>query len=759
MKKLAFFFAFVLFYSLNSFSQEEVIQTTAKKNLENNKIFDRAEGLLLIQNYDSAMAIYLKLMEVNPNNANWNFKLGICYLNSPTQYSKSIGSFEKAIKNCSSNSNDDAFKEEKAPLSSYLYLADSYHRNYRFDEAIATYTKYKEFISERDKEKRNLIDHKIQVCKYGKDILANPVNMVIKNLGDSINSPYADYSPILSADESMILFTSRRPENVGGDLDEDGKYYEDIYISYKTEDGKNWQKAKNIGPPINTPEHEATVSASIDGQIIFIYKDDASNGSIYFTSMQGNNWTPPEKLGGDINSEFWESHAALSADGDILYFVSDRPGGYGGRDIYRCKKLPNGAWSNAFNMGPVINTEYNEDSPFIQPGSNKLYFSSEGHKNIGGFDIFTSNFVDTGVFGGWTDPENMGYPINTTGDDIFFVPTIDNKRAYYSSFAQGGLGDKDIYLLTFPEKEDAKLTVIRGLILDDFGNPASNTIITVTNANTGDIVGNYSPNPKTGKYIFILPYGKSYQITYEGDGFHTFTSNYKLEAGQGYLESETAIMLQDVHMSKQILGTVGVSGVVKDIQEKAISGCSINVIDNISGKSVGKFTSDNKGFFSFVVDRGKNYSLTFEAANFLFQSENISLPSEKVYSRIEKNIVLQPVKDGSKIVLKNLFFDVNKSKVRNESLSELKNVYDLLTESPTMKVEISGHSDNKGNDKANLLLSKERATAVMNYLIKMGINKTRLVAVGYGKNQPLTTNDTDQSRQSNRRVELKIINK
>jgi outer membrane protein OmpA-like peptidoglycan-associated protein/tetratricopeptide (TPR) repeat protein len=756
MKNLYAIIVCSFLFAAASFSQQTMDKDTTIK-IDYRAVFQKAEEYLLNENYEEALPLYEELLMQNQNNGNWNFKTGLCYLYSTGEYSKSVNYFERAAAVTSNNAKSDSYKEDKAPTVALLYLADSYHRNYRFDDAIEAYRKFKTLVPANNKAYLANLDHKIQICNNAKEITADPVNMMIKNLGPEINSKYPDYSPVLSADESILLFTSRRPENVGGKMDEDGKYFEDIYVSYQNDDETGWQQAKNVGPPINTPGHEATIGTSIDGQIVFIYRDDEDSGSIYLTSMQGDNWTVPEKVGGDVNSKYWETHATLSADGNTLYFVSNRPGGFGGRDIYRSKKLPTGQWSKAMNLGPNINTPYEEDSPFLQPGNNRMYFSSEGHKSMGGFDIFYSNYVDTGLAGGWSEPQNIGYPVNTTGDDIFFVPTIDNKRAYYSSFAEGGFGDKDIYMLTLPEKEESRLTVLRGAVIDDYGKLPPGVMITVVDANNGDIVGNYLPNPKTGKYLFILPHGKTYKITYEAEGYHSITNSYKVEPGKEYLETEMVFILKDVVLRKETPGTVGVMGAVTNIQRKAVKGASINVVDNTTGKPVGQYLSGNQGEFSFVVERGKNYSLAFEAEGYLFQTENVNLPKEMVYSTVEKNVVLQPIVAGSKIVLNNLFFDFNKAKLRKESFVELDKVYKLLKDKPDMRAEVAGYTDSKGNDKANIKLSTDRAKAVVDYLVKKGINKTRLTPKGYGKAEPIASNDTDEGRQLNRRVELKIL--
>ena len=830
---------FLICSSLALFSQ---INDCKAQQVDPRTLFDQAEEYLLNENYEKALPLYEKLLSQHQNNGNLNFKLGRCYLNSPTEFSKSVNFLERASSSISSNSKEGSYTEEKAPNVAYMFLGDAYHRNFRFDDAIEVYKKFKTYISEKNTSDLSYIDYKIQVCKNAKELKANPVKMIIKNIGDSINSPYADYSPIISADESILLFTSRRPENVGGLADDNGKYFEDIYVSYRSGDGTSWTKAKNMGSSINTAGHEATIGTSIDGQLVFIYKDKADSGSIYTTSMQGETWTIPEKVGGEVNSKYWEPHATLSADGNTLFFVSNRPGGFGGRDIYKCKKLPSGQWSKAVNLGPHINTKHEEDSPFLHADGTTLYFSSQGHKNMGGFDIFTSHFIDTGIMGGWTEPENIGYPVNTTGDDIFFVPTVDNKRAYYSSFAAGGLGDKDIYMLTLPEREESNLAVLRGTVIDCFGKIPIGTAITVVDKDNEDIAGTYQPNPTTGKYLFILSIGKTYKIMYEADGYRSITNEYKLDRGKEYLSTEMVFVLKEVKLEKQQPETApGISGIVTDIQNNTVKNAGISAVDNSTGKSIGTYFSGSDGKFNFALEREKEYTLTFEAEGYLFRTEkvdmsgcsaigkNVSLQpiaagisgivtdihnnrvknagitvvdnstgksigtyfsgsdgkfnfalergkeytltfesegylfqTQKVYmsgSAIEKNVSLQPIVVGTKIILNNILFDFNKAKLRKESFVELDKLYSLLKEKSDIKAEISGHTDSKGSHQLNMELSNNRAKAAMDYLVKKGIDKKRLTRKGYGKTQSVAANDTDEGRQLNRRVEMKILEK
>src|ERR1700722_2500153 len=339
---------------------------------------------------------------------------------------------------------------------------------------------------------RDSLTRVIQMCATGKQLMANPVKMEVSLLSDSINSQYADFCPVVTADESQIFFTSRRPVGINALKDETGEYFENVYMANSV--NGQWHQAYNIGAPINTiGKHSATVSISPDGQTIFIYRDDGNNdGNIYITHLNGTKWSDPEKLNENIDSKYWEPSASISADGQTLYFTSNRPGGFGGRDIYFSRLLPNGQWGKAQNMGPKINTEFEEDAPFISPGGKTFYFSSTGHNTMGGFDIF---YCDLDSNGQWGTPINMGYPVNTPGDDVFFFPTADGKAAYYSSFKQDGLGEKDIYRINFPAKKQEALTVYRGTIKSSMDSTTptvpQNVEIVVTDNATGEQVGVY----------------------------------------------------------------------------------------------------------------------------------------------------------------------------------------------------------------------------------------------------------------------------
>ncbi len=339
------------------------------------------------------------------------------------------------------------------------WIGLSYQYGLEFDKAIDFYNRYKEKMAKRpnymgnDRVSAAVVDRAIYECQNGKEFVANPKNFSIVNIGREINSEWDDYAPVLNANEDIIIFTTRRREgNMNQNVDLDNKPFEDIFIARKN--NGVWTRAENIGTPVNTPYHDSNLAFSADGETLFIYKDD-NGGDIYLCERQPNGtWGAPQPLPGVINSSYEEKSISISPDERTLYFSSNRPGGYGGLDIYKATKDAKGQWGNVKNLGPKINTEYDDDGPFIDYDNKTLYFSSKGRKGMGGYDIFKSVFDESA--NEWSEPENLGYPINTPDNDIYYTSTRDGKRAYYSSVREDGLGYDDIYMITIPETPVAR---------------------------------------------------------------------------------------------------------------------------------------------------------------------------------------------------------------------------------------------------------------------------------------------------------------
>ncbi|QHT65739.1 OmpA family protein [Rhodocytophaga rosea] len=373
-----------------------------------------------------------------------------------------------------------------------LLIGQSFQFGKDFDNAITYYEKHKQRIEAdaalNKKAKKTTIkvalaeiDVKIAQCNNGKKYTNDPLEYAIKNLGDGVNTGFADYAPAVNKDENLMIFTSRREGSTGiGNVDKDLQFFEDIYIS-EFKDGA-WQAAKNIGTNINTEYHDASIGLSGDGKELFLYKDE--NGGDIYVSRQKNDgtWSDPEPISSNVNSTHNENSVSISPDGQTLFFTSDRPGGKGGIDIYISKLDKRGQWSKPSNIGAPINTAADEDGPFIDYDGKTLYFSSRGHEGMGGYDIFVSEFDSTTKK--WSEPVNIGYPINTPDEDIYFVKSGDRKFGYYASVKDGGLGEKDIYKVAIPDNlqnyDKLKVRKIEGKPIAKLDTPAEIKPVTLT---------------------------------------------------------------------------------------------------------------------------------------------------------------------------------------------------------------------------------------------------------------------------------------
>lgn len=533
MKKRTLIFILSLIVATTAFAQDNFRQQ-----------FLEANTLMEENSYNVALPIWLKMSLDDPDNFNINYKIGVCYMNSANEKAKALSYLIKASQNTTNNYDPFSHAERRAPIEAMFYVARAYHLNNEIDAAILNYNTFKSNISKKHYLFEE-VDHYIAQANYAKEAIANPVNIIVKNMGEVINSAYADYSPVVSIDESSIYFTSRRlrPDSSNYYVKDpfDGKHFEDIYVSHNY-DGI-WTNPELLN--INTDGHLATINISADGQTLFVYKDDNGDGNIYTTSKNENDeWGELVKLGSDINTEYKESHAHISPNGEVLYFISDRKkGGLGGQDIYFCKKLPTGDWGLAQNAGNILNTPYDEDGVFLHPDGKTLYFSSKGHSSIGGFDIFYSEMDENGQ---WGAPKNMGYPINSTDDDVFFVTSTDGKRAYYSSFKQDGLGEKDVYVITLVDAQEKPLTLLTGYLkVAGFNETPESAIIIVTDNETGDLIGKYVPRRKDGKFSIILNPGGDYHIEYSAEEY-VMEEDIYIPPVSAYNEINRGIDLQDV---------------------------------------------------------------------------------------------------------------------------------------------------------------------------------------------------------------------
>ena len=474
--------------------------------------FTEANKLMEEKFWDQAAKEWRNVLAMDPENINVNYKLGYCLLQTETNKIDALKYLEKATSK-SLNASYDPFdpNEKGAPVEALYYLAIAQHLNMKFDDSNAS---LQNMMSQVNKNHRlsNQINRAIAVNGEAKKQVAAPKKYKIKNAGSTLNSSFADFGPVLTFDESSIFYTSRRlrPDSTNAKIRdfETDKYRDDIYVSFKGRDGK-WVQPELLN--LNSDDHDATISVSPDGNTLFIYQDSLGDGQVKYSTLIGETWNAPVKLGSDINSKYWETHCTISASGNELYFVSDRSNGQGKRDIYRCNKNVDGTWGKSENLGGIINTPYDEDAPFLSPDGRYLYFASKGHATMGGFDLFVSKKDRDG---NWGAPVNMGYPLNTVDDDIFFQPMADGKRAFYSSRRDGGSGDLDIYEVEMPEAMGAQLATLKGIFKPAQGkNLPENLKVTVFNTKSGE--KQEAPgNSKDGEFLVVLKPCSVYRVEY-----------------------------------------------------------------------------------------------------------------------------------------------------------------------------------------------------------------------------------------------------
>ena len=634
--------------------------------------------------YSEALTHYLKANDFNPDNAVLNYRMGRCYLKTVMK-TKCVSYLEKAY--------------QINPLVAHdvLYLiARGYQLKLESEKAIELYEEYKGSLSPDElKNERDRIDKKIAECKVAIKMVNDPVRIFSDNLGPAINTEYLEYGPYINADETLLMFTSARESTTGGKIDPNYlKYYEDIYIS-EWIDGK-WTRAENPGKPLNRDNNDAIVGVSPDGKHALIFMGENNGGDLYECRIIDGEWRNPRRLPNEINTKYHESAASFSPDMDGLYFVSDKPGGFGGKDIYYTELRIKGNrekldYNDAVNLGAVINTPEDENGVFMGADGETLYFSSKGHETMGGYDIFKS----TRENGKWSKPENMGYPINTPDNDYFFSISSDGKHAYYSSFDPAGYGNLDLYMITLlgPEK------------------PLE------------------------------------------------FIEDYDLIAHKTVKIKERKMIAEKVEIQESQI-TIIRGRVLDALTLEPLGGVPVEIYDNLLGMMIYSFESKSQtGEYMVSVPSGKNYGFSARARDYMFHSENLIIPPAITVQEINLDIRLHKVKVGSRIILKNIFFDFNKATIRSESTAELNRLVKMLNDVPSMTIEISGHTDNVGSVDYNKKLSGDRARSVVNYLINKGIKKERLSAAGYGESQPLESNDTEKGRQMNRRTEFKVLSK
>ncbi len=486
----------------------------AQKSKETEADNAYAKELFVNQNFKKAMEEYQVLLKKDSTNITYKHNLALCYLNLNIEYDKCI----QLLENISF--------QPKCDPNVWYDLASVFQKMNRFEIAIKNYRKFIELVINKD---NNYIpaSRQIEMCENVISLMKKPVNVSFENLGNDINSVGPDLRPYISADENLLVFTSKRIGNIGSIMDVDGFNTSDIFLS--NYNGK-WTKPKRLPAIINTPVSEDCTGLTADGITMMIhYDNNKMMGDLLMSELKGRSFLRPLQLSPMINTEKDETAACLSPDKQTLFFASSRKGGEGAKDLYYSRKLPSGDWSEAVNLGSNINTKYDENYPYISPDGETLYFCSVGHNSMGGYDIFKAKW-DKEAFT-FSEPENIGYPINTSDDERSISFTQSGRFAYMDANKKDGMGNRDIYKLFFNDIP-AAYTVITGKIsigdtsmsetTDKLTSSLTDEIkISVIDKKTTLLKGKYAPNKISGKYVVILPPGE-YLIKFEGSHINAF---------------------------------------------------------------------------------------------------------------------------------------------------------------------------------------------------------------------------------------------
>lgn len=772
--------------------------------------FSDADYYFLFEDYSKALKIYLELYDSDKTNANINYLIGLCYVQSvkDKEKIKAIPFLEYASKNINPKYVEGKYKETKAPIYSLYYLAFAYKLNNQFEKAIESYRAYISYLNPKDREEMHNALKEIEACTYAMKLIQVPVNLesikgndfadknkdagvkadssVSVNVDNSfIKSTSEESFPIVSFDGSFMIFSmgvnNSFPQEVQSlNFDFDQYKTDDIYYSLKNANGQ-WETPVNIMKQLKAKSQVAPVCLSHDGKTLYFVQDDSDNGNIYSSKFENGNWTPMTLVKGDINTRQWESHASLSPDDKTMYFTSARKGGFGGLDIYKSTLKDNGEWGKAENLGQVINTPEDEETPFLLPDGKTLFFSSRGHKNIGGFDIFLSNLDKDGK---WSKPLNAGYSLNTVNNDFAYINIIDKQLALtplnrtdlrdkYSGTEDKGNSYK---LIINTENPIAPSFDIKGTVVFKPGkmNYPDNFEISVLDSIRNVKLPNISKNDLSGEYSFKASAGV-YLIKFATAGYKEYTQRVLLpeiytpstiiinveliptDAGEdvvaqadivfdyekNFPDRETnrkvnLITYKNVRDSLRLLAENTEKN--KDTQKN-------NVNSDITKNNETQLTADNKNKDSKTSNLN-NKNNQQDGKNIV--ADNKDTKNNKDQSTNKNNADLS----GNTVVNNVLFdFDCVKPKEFKDNLDKLAK---YITSNQNCKVLIEGHSDNQGEENYKQIISDMRADFINKYLVENGALKGNIATKGYSSTKPIASEISRDTRKYNRRAEFKV---
>lgn len=719
--------------------------------------------------YYFAEIIVDKLLQMNPQSSNYHYRKGFIMLDSRQDFEGAMPHLFMAIKETKKNYDMYSAGETAAAVDAYYHLARCYHLDYQLDEA----KKYYQMFIDNSNKKSELIpkaELRIIQCDVAKYQVAHPKNVIVRNIEAPVNTTDPEYSPTISLDGRSLYFTSRRRwQDSSTDIYKDPKlnqYPEDIFVSYVNDDG-------TFGEPImldfaQARINEASVSISSDEKKIYVYKDQDGFGDLYYSDFKNQEFEELFHIkNSDVNTRYWETHCSVTRDGLQMYFVSDRPGGLGGRDIYRIVKLPNGKWSEPINLGPEINTPYDEDCPFIAVDNKTLYFSSNGNTSMGGFDIFMTIRDENDV---WAPPITLGYPINSTSDDVFYTTTADGLKGYLSSQRKGGMGEKDIYEIQNDYMGIRSISLLRGEFRMTDGSPIGDDVVALLscdNCNNEELI-DVDLRIKSGKFFSALDRCKDYTLKLYSD------------SGKRYLETHRFTTLcndQNEEIEKiTYIPNYTMAGTVADNQSLAwLEDALVTLKDAKSGEEIAKYRTNPAGAFksNYLDDKnlGDEISLEISVAKEGYLKRTFTFDTILgKFGHIQLDYLLAKVEVGVDIgkvlELNPIYFDLDKSNIRPDAAIELDKIVKIMNENPEIKIELGSHTDCRASYSYNMKLSDRRAKSSAEYIRKRIDDPKRIYGKGYGESKlvndcgcegDVVSDCSEEEHQLNRRTEFVIV--
>lgn len=710
-----------------------------------------------------------KLLQMNPQSSNYHYRKGFMMLDAREDFEGAMPHLFMAIKNTKRNYDMYSAKEEAAPQDAFYHLARCYHLDYQLDEAKKY---YQMFIDESNKKSELIPQAELRLiqCDVAKKLVANPKNVIVRNIEGPVNTADPEYSPTVSLDGRSLYFTSRRRwQDSSTDIYRDPKlnqFPEDIFVSY-IDENLNFSEPEMLDFA-QARINEASVSISSDEKKIYVYKDQDGFGDLYYSDFKHHKFENLMHIkNNDVNTKFWETHCTVTRDGLQMYFVSSRPGGYGGRDIYRIVKLPNGKWSEPINLGPEINTPYDEDCPFIAVDNKTLYYSSNGKTSMGGFDIFMTIRDENDV---WSAPLNLGYPINSTGDDVFYTTTADGLRGYLSSYRKGGKGEKDIYEIQNDYMGVRSVSLLKGEFRMTDGSPIGDDVLallTCDNCNNQAMV-DVDLRIKSGKFFSALDRCKDYTLKLYSDSGQRHLETYKFAT---LCNDQNETIEKIVYIPNYTL-----AGSVADDQTMDwIENALVTMKDAATGEEIAKYrTSANGAFKSNYLDDknlGDKISLeiTVSSEDYITRTFTFDTILGK-FGHIQLDYLLtkpEPGVDIGKLLeLNPIYFDLDKSNIRPDAAIELDKIVKIMNENPEMKIELGSHTDCRASASYNMRLSDRRAKSSAEYIRARISNPKRIYGKGYGESRlvndcgcegDVVSDCSEEEHQLNRRTEFVIV--